>query len=87
VNGGFVSEVFPETAYACWRQIRFDNARAHLAADSLDVVCELLGCTVDVGPAYEPDDRPFIEHPALGQIYISSKKSRRYFHSAPKADF
>jgi hypothetical protein len=61
VNGGFVSEVFPETAYACWRQIRFDNARAHLAADSLDVACELLGCTVDVGPAYEPDDRPFIE--------------------------
>ncbi|MGB6310593.1 MAG: hypothetical protein WBF89_22650 [Steroidobacteraceae bacterium] len=60
-NGGFVSEVFPETAYACWRQIRFDNARAHLAADSLDVACELLGCTVDVGPAYEPDDRPFIE--------------------------
>lgn len=34
-SGGFVSEVFPETVYACWRQIRFDNARAHLAADSL----------------------------------------------------
>jgi MFS family permease len=53
-NGGFVSEIFPETTYACWRQIRFDNARADLAADSLDVACELLGCTVDVGPAYEP---------------------------------
>ena len=60
-NGGFVSDVFPETAYTCWRQIRFDNARAHLAADNLDVACELLGCTVDVGPAYQPDDRPFIE--------------------------
>lgn len=60
-DGGFVSLALPETAYACWRQIRFDNARAHLAADSLDVACELLGCTVDVGPAYEPDDRPFIE--------------------------
>jgi transposase InsO family protein len=60
-GGGFVSHVFPETAYACWRQIRFDNARAHLAADSLDVACELLGCTVDVGPAYDPNDRPFIE--------------------------
>src|SRR5450631_3798353 len=46
--GGFVSIVLPETAYACWRQIRFDNARAHLAADSLNVACELLGCTVDV---------------------------------------
>jgi putative transposase len=60
-SGGFVSTALPETAYACWRTIRFDNARAHLAADSLDVACELLGCTVDVGPAYDPNDRPFIE--------------------------
>lgn len=60
-SGGFVSSALPETAYACWRTIRFDNARAHLAADSLDVACELLGCTVDVGPAYDPNDRPFIE--------------------------
>jgi putative transposase len=59
--GGFVSAALPETAYACWRQIRFDNARAHLAADSLNVACELLGCTVNVGPAYQPDERPFIE--------------------------
>jgi transposase InsO family protein len=59
--GGFVSAVLPETAYACWQQIRFDNARAHLAADRLNVACELLGCTVDVGPAYQPDERPFIE--------------------------
>ena len=59
--GGFVSTALPETAYACWRQIRFDNARAHLAADSLNIACETLGCTVDVGPAYEPDDRPFVE--------------------------
>jgi transposase InsO family protein len=60
-NGGFVSTALPETAYAVWRQIRFDHARAHLAEDSLSVACELLGCTVDVGPAYWPDERPFIE--------------------------
>jgi putative transposase len=60
-SGGFPATALPETAYACWRNIRFDNARAHLAADSLDVACELLGCTVDVGPAYDPNDRPFIE--------------------------
>jgi hypothetical protein len=59
--GGFVSTTLPETAYAVWRQIRFDHARAHLAEDSLNVACELLGCTVDVGPAYWPDERPFIE--------------------------
>ena len=60
-SGGSVSTALPETAYACWRRIRFDNARAHLAADSLNVACEQLGCTVDVGPAYQPDERPFIE--------------------------
>jgi hypothetical protein len=60
-SGGFVSTTLPETAYACWRTIRFDNARAHLAADSLDVLCEILGCSVDAGPAYDPNDRPFIE--------------------------
>ncbi|MDR6861316.1 helix-turn-helix domain-containing protein [Variovorax guangxiensis] len=60
-SGGFVSQVVEQTRYACWRQIRLDNARAHLAATSLDVVCEALGCAADFGPAYQPDDRPFIE--------------------------
>ena len=60
-SGGFVSQAVPATRYACWRQIRLDNARAHLATTSLDVVCEALGCVADFGPAYEPDDRPFIE--------------------------
>jgi len=60
-SGGFVSQVLPQTQFACWRQIRLDNARAHLATTSLDVLCDSLGCTADFGPAYEPDDRPFIE--------------------------
>jgi putative transposase len=59
--GGLVSQAVPATQHACWRQIRLDNARAHLATTSLDVVCETLGCVADFGPAYEPDDRPFIE--------------------------
>lgn len=60
-SGGFVSQALPQTQFACWRQIRLDNARAHLATTSLDVLCDTLGCTADFGPAYEPDDRPFIE--------------------------
>jgi hypothetical protein len=32
-----------------------------LAATSQDVVCEALDCAADFGPAYQPDDRPFIE--------------------------
>ena len=60
-EGGFVSDSIEATRFACWRQIRLDNARAHLATTSLDVLCETLGCTADFGPAYQPDDRPFIE--------------------------
>jgi putative transposase len=60
-SGGFVSQALPVTRHACWRHLRLDNARAHLATTSLDVVCEALGCVADFGPAYEPDDRPFIE--------------------------
>lgn len=60
-SGGFVTQAVPATRHACWRHIRLDNARAHLATTSLDVVCDALGCVADFGPAYEPDDRPFIE--------------------------
>lgn len=59
--GGLVSQAVPSTQHACWRQFRLDNARAHLATTSLDVLCDALGCVADFGPAYEPDDRPFIE--------------------------
>lgn len=60
-SGGFVSQALEQTRWACWRQVRLDNARAHVAATSLDVLCESLGCVADFGPAYQPDDRPFIE--------------------------
>jgi putative transposase len=60
-EGGFISQSIEAARFACWRQIRLDNARAHLATSSLDVLCDTLGCTADFGPAYEPDDRPFIE--------------------------
>ena len=60
-TGGFVAHSVAGAAGACWRQMRLDNARAHLATTSLDVLCETLGCTADFGPAYQPDDRPFIE--------------------------
>ena len=50
-SGGFVSQALPQTQFACWRQIRLDNARAHLATTSLDVLCDTLGRTGDLGPA------------------------------------
>ncbi len=60
-NGGFVSEVCPQTAYACWTVLKFDNAKAHLAEDTLTSLCEFVGCRVDAGPVRQPTQRPFIE--------------------------
>lgn len=59
--GGYVSTRLEQTRYALWRQVRLDNARAHLSAAALELMCDTLGAQVDFGPAYEPDDRPFIE--------------------------
>lgn len=60
-SGGYASHNLKQTRYAIWRQIRLDNARAHLASTCIDLLCDTLGCEVDFGPAYEADERPFIE--------------------------
>jgi len=60
-GGGFVSEVCPNAAYACWQVLKFDNAKAHLAEDTLNSLCEFVGCRVDAGPVMHPALRPYIE--------------------------
>jgi len=60
-GGGYPNAVLPELAYACWDQFRFDNAKAHLAEDTLRVLCEFIGCCAHMGPVHDPDERPFIE--------------------------
>ena len=59
--GGFVSEVCPEATYGCWNVLKFDNARAHLAEDTLASLCEFVGCRTDAGPVGQPTLRPYIE--------------------------
>jgi putative transposase len=41
--------------------MKLDNAKANLAADTLAALCEFVGCSVDAGPHYSPDERPYIE--------------------------
>jgi putative transposase len=60
-GGGFPSGVIPATEYACWDWFRFDGARSHIAADSLERLTQIVGCWPDNGPAGEPDERPFVE--------------------------
>lgn len=59
--GGFPSGKMPELGYAVWERIRLDNAKANLAEDTVRVLCDFIGCAVDAGPPYYPNDRPYIE--------------------------
>src|SRR5260370_37314193 len=58
---GFPSQRLPELAYVTWEWMKLDNAKANLAVDTLAALCEFVGCSVDAGPHYSPDDRPYIE--------------------------
>lgn len=60
-GGGFPSSVYPATQYACWDWLRFDGAKAHLAADTLARLNQVVGCWPDNGKAGDPNARPFIE--------------------------
>lgn len=60
-HDGFPSQRMPELAYVCWEWMKLDNAKANLADETLNALCEFVGCIVDAGPRYQPDDRPYIE--------------------------
>jgi putative transposase len=59
--GGFPSGKLPELGYATWQWFKLDNAKANLADDVRHALAEFIGCFIDAGPAYTPDDRPYIE--------------------------
>lgn len=58
---GFPSQRLPELAYVTWEWIKLDNAKANLADESRAALCEFVGCCLDAGPKYSPDERPYIE--------------------------
>lgn len=58
---GFPSQRLPELAYVTWEWMKLDNAKANLANETLTALCEFMGCCVDAGPRYSPDERPYVE--------------------------
>lgn len=60
-GGGFPSQRMPELEYACWDWFRCDNAKAHLAPDTIERLTQTIGCWTDVGAPAQPNDRPHIE--------------------------
>lgn len=78
------AERLPELAYATWEWMKFDNARANLANETLTALCEFIGCLVDAGPKYGPDERPYIER-FFGTIASRlSSRSPGYTGSHPR---
>ncbi len=60
-GAGFVADVLPELAYACWDVLKLDNAASHLTEDAFEPICRFVGCRLKAGPVGEPTGRPFIE--------------------------
>ncbi|WP_354687267.1 integrase [Cupriavidus necator] len=60
-QGGLPSQRWPELSYVTWEWMKLDNAKANLANETLRALCEFIGCLVDAGPRYCPDERPYIE--------------------------
>ncbi len=60
-GAGFVADVLPELAYACWDVLKVDNAASHLTEDTFAPICRFVGCRLEAGPVGEPKVRPYIE--------------------------
>ncbi|WP_188455566.1 hypothetical protein [Virgibacillus oceani] len=59
--GGFPSDVIPETAYAVWDELLFDNAMANIAKNVKSKLKRIVGCQVNTGPVGTPTKRPLVE--------------------------
>ena len=60
-NGGFPSDAFPELEYALFDDVMLDNAKAHLAHNTVAKLVDVLGCAVNFGPAAAPETRAVVE--------------------------
>ena len=58
-EGGFPSE--SSGAWQTWSTLKLDNAWAHKAKHVIEVLNDRLGCVVEFGRPYTPNDRPIVE--------------------------
>lgn len=60
-TGGFPSGIIPETRWATWDELKYDNAKANLAEVVVDQLTKTTGCNVNAGPVAVPERRNIIE--------------------------
>lgn len=58
---GFHSLVVPETEWAVWDELCYDNAKSNLSNLVIDRLTQIVGCSVNAGPVATPERRPHVE--------------------------
>lgn len=60
-NGGFHSFAFPETQWATFDMIMLDNAKSHLAKNTLNKLVNEAKCAINYGSVATPETRGIVE--------------------------
>ena len=60
-NGGFPSDIFPETKYAYFDRIMLDNAKSHLSNLVIERMTKTLKAVMDFGSVATPETRGIVE--------------------------
>ena len=60
-NGGFPSLALPETQWASIDMLMLDNAKSHLAKNTIDKLVNNVKCTVNFGSVATPETRGIVE--------------------------
>lgn len=60
-NGGFPSLAIPETEWAAFDMIMLDNAKSHLANNTVDKLLNIVKCAVNFGSVATPESRGIVE--------------------------
>lgn len=60
-NGGYPSLAIPEAQWAAFDMIMLDNAKSHLANNTIDKLLNTVKCTVNFGSVATPETRGIVE--------------------------
>lgn len=58
---GYASMKIPETQWALWDELLYDNAKANLSENVRTKLTQIVGCSINAGPVKMPERRGLIE--------------------------
>ncbi len=75
-NGGYYQTAFPDLEYALFDTVMLDNAKSHLAFNTVEKMTDYLKCSVNFGSVATPETRGIVER------FFGSLETRG-FHRLP----